>query len=163
MYEIGELLIAAAVALCGGLAVGVFVGKQFSSDTQKQRDMQRQLERINQEQKEYQHEVAEHFTDTAKLLRNMAESYRDVHNHLASGADNLCRENASGPMLTRLPESMLGVVDSAPEEEETASPPLDYAPKRSPYETGMLNEEFGLEKPVEEDLPLPADLPPVLR
>ena len=25
-------------------------------------------------------------------------------------------------------------------------PPLDYAPKSSPNETGMLNEEFGLER-----------------
>jgi hypothetical protein len=29
---------------------------------------------------------------------------------------------------------------------ESMQPPLDYAPKVSPHETGVLNEEFGLEK-----------------
>ena len=89
MYELVELLMAAGAALAAGLVIGGFAGRSFSSDTQKSREMQKQLDRVTQEQKDYQHEVAEHFTDTAKLLRNMAESYRDVHNHLATGADTV--------------------------------------------------------------------------
>lgn len=143
----------AAAALAGGLVIGGFAGRSFSSETQKSREMQKQLDRVTQEQKDYQHEVAEHFTDTAKLLRNMAESYRDVHNHLATGADTLCSDNYSGPALTRLPDSVLGTPEPDADEPESVSPPLDYAPKSSPYERGMLNEEFGLEKPQAEEIP----------
>ncbi len=34
-----------------------------------------------------------------------------------------------------------------PEQLTNVTPPLDYAPKTSPDEKGMLNEEFGLERP----------------
>ena len=153
MYGLEVLVLTGAVAVATGLGLGLLIGRKFSADRQKQRELERHLDRLGQEQKNYQHEVAEHFSDTAKLLRNLAESYRDVHNHLASGAENLCSESHNVPVLNRLPESVLGVseVDTAEVDPATVSAPLDYAPKSSPYETGMLNEEFGLEKPANDD------------
>jgi uncharacterized membrane-anchored protein YhcB (DUF1043 family) len=87
--------------------------------------------------------VVEHFTDTAKLLNNLTESYRDVHNHLAKGAATLCQ--GEGPIsLDRLEDGR----DTAeiPAHLADVQPPLDYAPKTTPDEKGMLNEEFGLER-----------------
>ena len=92
--------------------------------------------------------MVEHFTDTAKMLNSLTESYREVHNHLAKGAADLCQ--GQGPVVMgRLGDDR----DSAgiPAQLADIQPPLDYAPKTSPNEKGMLNESFGLErdKPVE--------------
>jgi uncharacterized membrane-anchored protein YhcB (DUF1043 family) len=153
------LLIAIGAAVVG-LLIGLLVGRGISPDKQKQRDLERNVDQLLQQQKDYQHKVAEHFTDTATLLNNMAESYRDVHNHLASGAQALCDDQTQS-ILRRLPDG--SAQDNAGEPGPDAAslqPPLDYAPKASPFETGMLNEEFGLEKTpaepeIEDAVPIP--------
>ena len=132
------------VALLAGAAVGALLSRRLSTDTQKQRELERNLDRLLQQQKDYQHEVVEHFTDTAKLLGNLAESYRDVHNHLAHGASKLAGEHQVTE-LQPIPETSLQQLIAAGGPVQTQQP-LDYAPKSSPYETGMLNEEFGLDK-----------------
>ena len=85
----------------------------------------------------------EHFSNTATLLNTLTESYRDVHNHMAMGASTLCQ--GQGPVAL---EKISSAPDAAeiPAELADVQPPLDYAPKSSPNETGMLNEEFGLER-----------------
>ena len=144
MYSINTLLLAILVALLVGTAIGVLLSRRLSPDSQKQRELERTLDRLLQQQKDYQHDVVEHFTDTAKLLGNLAESYRDVHNHLAHGATKL----AGGHQVTKLqpiPEASIEQLGTDKDLGQMQQP-LDYAPKRSPYETGMLNEEFGLDK-----------------
>ena len=153
MYDFSSLLITALFALIVGVGLGALVSRRLSNDGRKQRELERNVDQLLQQQKDYQHQVVEHFTDTAKLLNNLAESYRDVHNHLASGATALCDDEA-GNILTRIPESSIAEMVSAPEP-EAVSPPLDYAPKASPYATGVLNEEFGLDKAPVEGEPAP--------
>jgi uncharacterized membrane-anchored protein YhcB (DUF1043 family) len=148
VYSISTLMIVSIVALVAGLAAGIFYSRGLSVDTRKQRELERNLERVLRQQKDYQHEVAEHFTDTAKLLGNLAESYRDVHNHLAGGANALCDDHA-GSILRRLPDAAIDDLAAEPNP-EGVQPPLDYAPKASPHAAGVLNEEFGLDKQAEE-------------
>jgi hypothetical protein len=134
-----------------GAGLGVLIGRRLSVDGRKQRELERSVDKLLQQQKDYQHEVVAHFTDTSKLLNNLAESYRDVHNHLARGASNLCADEA-GAILRPIPDASLSHVTAATEPAPDAvKPPLDYAPKGSPYATGVLNEEFGLD-----DAPRPA-------
>jgi uncharacterized membrane-anchored protein YhcB (DUF1043 family) len=157
VHETGTLILATAAALLLGALLGVLISRQLSPDNRKQRELERNLDRLMQQQKEYQHDVTEHFTDTAKLLNNLAESYRDVHNHLAAGAVALCDD----PNQTILPRIAAGSADSTLDAPEVTSvqQPLDYAPKTSPHQTGMLNEEFGLEKkPANEE---PENIEPV--
>lgn len=144
MYELSSLLMTALIALLIGGGLGALVARRYSFDGRKQRELERSVDKMLQQQKDYQHEVVEHFTDTAKLLNNLAESYRDVHNHLASGASQLCADEA-GTILRAIPEAGLpqGNSDQQP---AAVQPPLDYAPKASPYAPGVLNEEFGLDK-----------------
>jgi uncharacterized protein len=144
VYSLETLIIALVAAVVVGAVVGLLASRQLSPDTRKQRELERSLERLSQQQKDYQHEVVEHFTDTAKLLNNLAESYRDVHNHLAAGADKLTDNQASN-LLQPLPDTNLADL-SATSDSSTFQQPLDYAPKSSPFEKGTLNEEFGLEK-----------------
>ena len=148
MYSISTLLLTGLVALLVGAGAGLLFSRRLSTDIRKQRELERNLDRLLQQQKDYQHEVVEHFTDTAKLLNNLAESYRDVHNHLASGASSLC-DDQSGSILRRIPDASLTEFSSQPDPESMQAP-LDYAPKASPFETGVLNEEFGLDKSKED-------------
>lgn len=144
MYSTSTLFLSVLVALLVGLGAGALFSRRMSADSRKQRELERSLDRLLQQQKDYQHEVVEHFTDTSKLLNKLAESYRDVHNHLAAGASNLCDDDA-GTIMRRIPDSSM--TELAGEPDPTAvQAPLDYAPKTSPFETGVLNEEFGLDK-----------------
>jgi len=144
VYSTSTLFLSVLVALLVGLGAGALFSRRMSADSRKQRELERSLDRLLQQQKDYQHEVVEHFTDTSKLLNKLAESYRDVHNHLAAGASNLCDDDA-GTIMRRIPDSSM--TELAGEPDPTAvQAPLDYAPKTSPFETGVLNEEFGLDK-----------------
>jgi len=146
VYEQNELIGAVALAVLAGLALGAFLSRRFSVEGRKQRELERDVEKLAQQQKDYQQEVAAHFTDTAKLLNNLAESYRDVHNHLASGASLLC-EDSTTPIIRAIadPALMQQPLDKA-NMITSVSQPLDYAPRTSPGASGVLNEEFGLEK-----------------
>jgi len=142
-YTVGFVLATAIVAIVTGLALGLFMGRRTSGAARKYRDVALKLDQVMQDKKSYEAEVIEHFTKTARLLNELTVSYREVHNHLAQGADKLC--SGSGPVsLERLEDQR----DSAdiPAHLAHIQPPLDYAPKTSPDEKGMLNEEFGLER-----------------
>ena len=143
-------LIGGAVLLLLGLGIGILLGRRSSPQSQKNRDVERKLDQILQDKKAYEDEVVEHFTDTAKLLNSLTDSYRDVHNHLAKGAGELCQ--GQGPVVMAKLESS-GNAAEIPAQLADIQPPLDYAPKTSPDEKGMLNESFGLEKDKTEQAP----------
>ncbi len=167
MYEIYELVFAAGAALLLGLGLGALFSRRFSLDGRKQRELERNVERLMEQQKGYQSQVVSHFTDTAKLLNNLAESYRDVHNHLASGASVLCDEE-DRPVIRPILEATTAKAFEPDSVVSSVSQPLDYAPKTSTDAAGVLNEDFGLEKqarPAQSDsldfVPTPAPEEPI--
>ena len=142
-YSLTIVIIAGAALFVLGLGLGTLLGRRSSPAAQRQRYAELKLEQVLQDKKAYEDEVVDHFTDTAKLLNNLTERYRDVHNHLAKGADALCQG--------RGPVSLGRLRDRSDDSEIPANladirPPLDYAPKASPGEKGMLNEEFGIDR-----------------
>lgn len=50
---------------------------------------QRQLDDIQQRFDNYQNEVVTHFNSTAALVKKLTQSYQDVQDHLADGANRL--------------------------------------------------------------------------
>lgn len=143
VYSLNFVILVSAALLVLGLGIGLALGRRMSTAGQKLRETERKLDQVLQDQKAYEDEVVEHFTDTAKLLNNLTERYRDVHSHLAKGAEGLCK--GRGPVAMDLLESGR---DSSeiPAAMADIHPPLDYAPKSSPDQKGMLNEEFGIER-----------------
>ena len=138
------IIIAGGVALFVlGLIIGLLSGRRMSPGSRKYHEVERKLDQVLQDKKVYEDEVVGHFSDTAKLLNNLTESYRDVHNHLAKGADTLCK--GQGPVPLDRPRNPSDPAEIPPYLAETQQP-LDYAPKTSPDEKGMLNEEFGLDR-----------------
>lgn len=143
MYSLTIVIAGAAAGLVVGLALGILLGRRSSPAGQKHREVERKLDQLLQDKKAYEDEVVEHFSDTAKLLNNLTESYRDVHNHLATGAADLCQGN--GPLVLDRLENKRDPAEIPPQLADIQQP-LDYAPKSSPDEKGMLNEEFGLDR-----------------
>ncbi len=137
------ILLSIAAALLVGLIAGVLFGRRSSKDSQRYREVERKLDQVMQDKKSFEDEVSEHFADTARLLNNLTESYREVHTHLAQGAAKLCDDGGPIALGQREIDSDPTVI---PEILADVQPPLDYAPKTSPDEKGMLNEEFGLER-----------------
>ena len=142
-YNLLIMIAGGAALLILGVVVGMLLGRRTSPAAVKQREAERKLDQLLQEKQAYEAEVVEHFTDTARLLNELTGRYRDVHNHLARGAEQLCQ--GRGPVA-------LGQIAEATDDNEIPAqladirPPLDYAPKSSPDAKGMLAEEFGLER-----------------
>jgi uncharacterized protein len=79
------------------IAVGIVIGAALTkilSKNSKSAELQLKLEEAEERYKSYQQEVAEHFQKTASLVNNLTESYREVHTHLATGAQTLAKDNA---------------------------------------------------------------------
>lgn len=126
-----------------GTMLGYLIGRRTSTAGQKYREVERKLDQVLQEKKIYEDEVMEHFGETARLFNTLTDNYREVHNHLASGAQELC--HGEGPVGLAQLENERDPAEIPPQLAQV-QPPLDYAPKSSPDEKGMLNEEFGLER-----------------
>lgn len=142
------------IAFAFGLLIGGLAFNQLGREPKKQRDLEKHLHQEQEDFKGYRQQVQQHFGETSHLLKQLAENYRNVHNHLAQGANDLCNENPYQPIIKKLPEMNAIEVN---EEPSNVQAPLDYAPKSTPYDKGSLSEEYGLEK-VNVDEPITDDL-----
>ena len=164
------VLISAVVALIVGTVIGYLLGR-FGGNDSRQLELIEQLDETQRELAEYKEKVTSHFEETADLVSNLTESYKAVHQHLASSSMELCSNEAATrtleaaiqPRLSdETAESEEDVVAEAkaekPAEEDTSSmeAPRDYAPK-NPDEEGTLSETYGLKEGQEEAPKDPAD------
>ncbi len=147
MYEINALIMTGLACLIVGGVAGMLYSNRDKNSADRAHDIEEHLAESQQQLKDYQQEVTAHFSKTAELVRELNQSYRDVHTHLAEGAQNLAGMNVQQAfaLLQENPDLDL--------DEGSVQQPLDYSPKKSPNEKGMLEEDFGLEKvaPEEDD------------
>jgi len=87
-----NLILAAIAALIVGLIIGVLIGRSGQGSTLRQRRAEQQVEEVRNEYTRYQAQVNEHFMESAHLLRRFNDSYRDVNQHMARGANRLCND-----------------------------------------------------------------------
>lgn len=157
-------------ALVVGAVIGFLMGRS-GGGAQRQAELAEKLESTQKELDSYKEEVTEHFEKTAALVNNLTNSYKDVHEHLATGAQGLCQPGsidlAIEPSLT--PKLENEAEETSDEEkpatetdqaESSSEQPKDYAPK-SPEDEGTLSETFGLkeEQETKEEEQAPADAP----
>jgi uncharacterized membrane-anchored protein YhcB (DUF1043 family) len=81
VYSVEILWAMGAVIAIVGLWLGWLVGRRTSGTAKKYQDVSRKLDQVMQDKKTYENEVVEHFTETAKLLNNLTDSYREVHRY----------------------------------------------------------------------------------
>lgn len=141
MYSSSEVGIIALAALVGGGALGYFLNRYAHPVARRSQESEQQLHALQEQHKNYRYDVNAHFNRTAELLSQLANSYREVHNHLARGAIDLCDPGAV-KLLKMLPEQAPVLEEQQP---TAVEPPRDYA-LRSPYDKGVLDEDFGLDK-----------------
>jgi uncharacterized membrane-anchored protein YhcB (DUF1043 family) len=133
-------LVAFIAAALGG-ALGYWLPRYLQRNTASGREAEAELEALRERHAVYRRDVATHFNQTAELLEKLIGNYRDVHNHLADGAETLC-ENETIKLVKRLPddrliEQQVSVLTEAPR---------DYAPKIVAGGKSVLDEDFGIEK-----------------
>ncbi len=150
MVETGTLILAIIASGLIGIVAGAALHKQFGHSGSQTRRLSAELEEAQEKGEKYRQEVADHFSETAGLLNNLTQQYRDIHQHLASGADELCRNDDGQSLLTGVPIELDMPARNAATEDlpnpHAQQPPLDYAPKDDASSTGVLSEEFGLDK-----------------
>lgn len=126
------------VVLTSGI-VGVAIGAIlmfWGIHPKSRQQLEAKLQEAEQKLKQQNTQIAEHFTHTASLVSNLTRNYRDLHDYLATSAQQLgnidiqpvlSSDSKAAPILGQ------GVV---------INPPLDYAPKKS--NVGTLSETYGL-------------------
>jgi len=107
---------------------------------------QRQLDDLQKKFDNYQHEVVTHFNSTAILVKKLTQSYQEVQDHLAEGANHLALDELT---RQRLLAALHSEASQAPRDRLTPprdqEVPKDYAPK-GPGTPGMLDEQYGLKR-----------------
>ena len=133
----------------GCLALGVILGVLFSKragvNSTRIKELESQIIAMEERHEQYKGDVSEHFDVSSELIQQLTQSYRDVYQHLAMGAQDLCTAEVANKML---PVGSDAVFEAAAPKEETIgfTPPKDYAAKADPEQKGALSEDFGLEK-----------------
>ena len=142
MFPLSTLILTALLSALGGCLVTALLMRSFNPKQQQNHELEQRLETAEQKLGDYQAEVSEHFAQTSALVNNLTQSYKEVHQHLASSALQLANPDLSRQMLAAgdgklLPE---GEALDADEPSEAAR---DWAPK-APGEKGALSEDYGL-------------------
>ena len=118
------------------------------------------VKELKAEHEQYRKKVDDHFVNTAVLFKGLTDQYRDVYRHIASGAGDLCSDEAKALQVdmeeTALLAQSTGVVD-----EET----IDSNKEPTVEEEALVDaDETKQTKSVPDEVPLageselPADL-----
>ncbi|MFW1677940.1 YhcB family protein [Pontibacter sp. JAM-7] len=149
-----NLWLMSLVALIVGAVIGYMLGRNSPQDN-RQAELEEELEEARQALENYREDVAQHFSKTANLFNNLTDSYKDVYQHLAGGAQQLCQSEEIVRSLESSIKPQLAQEDS--DQSGNAEPPRDYAPK-APGDAGTLSENYGVDdkKLPEEETPEPS-------
>jgi uncharacterized membrane-anchored protein YhcB (DUF1043 family) len=133
------------IALIAGVAIGFFAARALPNAAPN--STQRQLDDVQERFDTYQNEVVTHFNSTANLVQKLSQSYQDVQEHLAEGANRLALDDLTRQRLLAAlhPDAHQPARDRLTPPRTAAEPPRDYAPKM-PNTPGMLDEQYGLKK-----------------
>lgn len=136
MFSFTTLLIVSTVTFIAGCLLTLLMTRTLSSSEQKTRSLETRLQQAEENLASYQQEVTEHFSETAELVNNLTQSYKDVHEHLTGSALKLANVDISRQLLSNNPSSDEEKLAIA---EEDFEPPKDWAPSE-----GTLSEGYGL-------------------
>ena len=135
----------AIACLAVGIVTGVIFASRLNASPSRVQELENQIRTLKENQISYRDNVSDHFSMTADLVQHMTESYREVYQHLASGAQDLCSDDVASKLL---PVGSDAVFENAIEADVSSGliPPKDYAMKQDPDQRGALSEDFGLHK-----------------
>ena len=113
---IGFLMVIIAIA-------GFFAGRYFAPNQQEINDLNNQLAKKDAEHQKYREQVAEHVAGSARKFNKITQEYRELYEHLATGAHDLCERRAIPRELSTTHVNILAVESpsSAPQLESDTS------------------------------------------
>ena len=116
--EITLLMVLQGAALvAAGAAAGYFLAL---NNFDKQRDkLKDELERARAELKEQREKVDNHFLKTAQLFNRLTDDYREIYEHLATGAQTLCSPQIGTPQLDQPETRVLPAIEGSATESKT--------------------------------------------
>ncbi|MDO3382867.1 YhcB family protein [Gilvimarinus algae] len=141
MFELTTVIVTALIALLVGCAAGYMLSRAGASSTRSS-DLQKRLTDAEQALDNYQRDVTEHFARTTELVNSLNESYRDMHEHLASSALKLSTPEISRQLLADARHQLPGHKGQEIDQPSVEAP-RDWAPKRQGSK-GTLSEDYGL-------------------
>lgn len=136
------IIITAATFFLIGAGLGHLFARQNQSGDRSVRDLEKKLTQSERQLKSYQQEVTEHFLKVSHLTSSMSQSYRQIHEHLATSAIRLASPEI-GRQLLKSGGSDINLTDEDGKpllNSEDVQPPRDYAPK---VPGGILSEDYG--------------------
>lgn len=142
------LILACLFCFVLGAVLGFLLTRTLHPREQQRKELEQQLEKTRDELKQYQQAVTSHFLETSSKVNSLTESYRSLHEHLASGAMHLASPEISRQLIEagygKLGAPAGGYGETSDSIEPAPQPPKDYAP-----DNGVLSEDYGLkdEKP----------------
>ena len=132
------------LALVVGVAIGFLIARVAPNAAPSR--TQRQLDDIQERFDSYQNEVVTHFNSTAMLVKKLTQSYQEVQDHLAEGANRLALDEQT---RQRLLAALHADAVQAPRERLT--PPRDQ--DGGPMVTDHAKQEEILRTLVADNLP----------
>lgn len=155
MENVNLIWLAGSLAFLGGGLCGALLYHLLAGSSSRNGKLAGQLDELQQEFRDYQDKVSDHFTTTAHLINKLTDTYRDVHEHMANGAESLCRDDSAKATLgdALLGSNALASGKTFKRRTERATPveqPRDYAPKIRAEDKGTLAEDFGIKTSKEE-------------
>ena len=137
------IIITAATFFLIGAGIGRLFARKNQAGDHSVQDLEKKLAQSERQLKRYQQEVTEHFLKVSHLTTSMSQSYRQIHEHLATSAIRLASPEI-GRQLLKSGGSDLNLTDEDGKpliNPEDVQPPRDYAPK---VPGGILSEDYGL-------------------
>ncbi len=118
-----------AIVFAIGGGVGFYIARQVKD--KHTLGLEKQLETTQNQLNEYQGEVNRHFLKTSLLFNKLTDDYREVYEHLATGAQKLCNDKPLATTLD-LPETKIlttaGASATSASEEKPAVDAITPAP-----------------------------------
>ena len=111
--------------LLGGGVGCIFAYLLFARD-RRAHHLQMELNQLTERFTDYRDQVTQHFMRTSELVQEMTHSYRSVYEHLASGAQHLCGEQAETPPLGHRGSEKLAAAATASTMVADADADADY-------------------------------------
>jgi uncharacterized protein len=113
-----------------GAVIGAVLFKLLKSDEVRVHLLEEKMQQLSDEYARYKKDVHNHFGDTAQLVTKLTQSYQEVYQHLAQGAQELCPEHIAKQITDAAPALLAEFPSGNENSRQTTailSPPLDYA------------------------------------
>ena len=97
---------AGLIGFAVGIGAGYLLTVMLSRSMVRVRQLEEELDKIREKHETYQTEVHTHFSRSSDLFMGVTEKYRELYDHLAHGAKDLCG-NMVATALHDLPDQGL--------------------------------------------------------